>query len=139
MSGEVFELLNREDFYHFGFGKAHQPVAQIVKILQSFSHVALQISEINPGNRRLIVRFTEIILVIKQSQFFHDIVHDEKWVDPRPVLDLFSLYFTQIHHLLNIKPLLRIHSDHVINEHSQILRIQSLVDGRVFALIYTFE
>jgi hypothetical protein len=67
--------------------------------------------------------FAEGVFVIKQTQLFDYIVHDEKGVNLRLVCHVLFVRLTQLADLVNIKALVWINLEHANNKTSQLLGI----------------
>ena len=89
------------------------------------------VSEVHTRYAFMLPSLAEGIFVVKQRQFFYDVVHNQKSVDLRFVGHVLLVGLTQLTHLVDVETLVRVYFQHASHQTAQFLAVALRRRGKV--------
>ena len=99
--------------------QAHKPIAHVVEHVNALKLILVaswRVCEVHPRYALVLPPLAEGIFIIKQRQFFNDIVHDQKSVDLRLVCHVLFVGLAELTHLVDVESLVGIYFEHASHQ-----------------------
>ncbi len=90
------------------------------------------VSKVDSGNAFVFAPFAKTALIVKQTKFFDNVIHDQVCVDLWLVTHRFLIGGAQLTYLADVKSLIWVQFEHSHDNASQLWRI-FLTQGRVLS------